>query len=158
MWMQDGCKVYVDSYMASNGSCFMVTWTISKKSSLGGKPDTKWEDHGTLNAHKCWFILFYRVWWSVWIEIYWNSIWLRTRSRMTSHYTWGFVSTLHDFGGVLRHYGLWTLSFGLSQFHGHGPWLVCEVALSIWRKSVLLDKHDKGESCEHESIFWMVPK
>ena len=26
--MQDGCKVYMDSYMASNGSCFMVTWTI----------------------------------------------------------------------------------------------------------------------------------
>jgi hypothetical protein len=32
--------------------------------------------------------------------------------------------------------GLWTLSFGLSQFHGHGSWLVCEVAfndtLSNW--------------------------
>ena len=26
--MQDGCKVYVGPYMASNGSCFMVTWTI----------------------------------------------------------------------------------------------------------------------------------
>ena len=25
---------------------------------------------------------------------------------------------------------LWTLSFGLSQFHGHGSWLVCEVALT----------------------------
>ena len=30
MWMQDGCKVYMDSYMASNGSCFMVTWIIFK--------------------------------------------------------------------------------------------------------------------------------
>ena len=29
-WMQDGCKFYMDSYMASNGSCFMVTWTIFK--------------------------------------------------------------------------------------------------------------------------------
>ena len=28
--MQDGCKVYMDSYMASNGSCFMVIWTIFK--------------------------------------------------------------------------------------------------------------------------------
>jgi hypothetical protein len=28
--MQDGCKVYVDSYMASNESCFMVTWNIFK--------------------------------------------------------------------------------------------------------------------------------
>jgi hypothetical protein len=26
--MQDGCKVYMDAYMASNGSCFMVTWTV----------------------------------------------------------------------------------------------------------------------------------
>ena len=24
---------------------------------------------------------------------------------------------------------IWTLSFGLSQFHGQGSWLVCEVAL-----------------------------
>ena len=30
MWMQGGCKVYMDSYMASNGSSFMVTWTIFK--------------------------------------------------------------------------------------------------------------------------------
>ena len=30
MWMQDGFKVYMDSYMASNGSCSMVTWTIFK--------------------------------------------------------------------------------------------------------------------------------
>ena len=29
-WMQDGCKVYMDSYMASNGSCFMVPWTVFK--------------------------------------------------------------------------------------------------------------------------------
>jgi hypothetical protein len=26
--MQDGCKFYMDSYMASSGSCFMVTWII----------------------------------------------------------------------------------------------------------------------------------
>ena len=24
--MQDGCKVYMDSYMAPNGSCFVITW------------------------------------------------------------------------------------------------------------------------------------
>ena len=41
-----------------------------------------------------------------WIEIHWNSIWLRARWHMTSHYTWGSVTTLHDFGGVLgRHFG-----------------------------------------------------
>ena len=26
--MQGGCEVDVDSYMASHGSCFTVTWTI----------------------------------------------------------------------------------------------------------------------------------
>ena len=28
--MQDGCKLYTESYMASNGSRFMVTWIIFK--------------------------------------------------------------------------------------------------------------------------------
>jgi hypothetical protein len=28
--MQDGCKAYMDSYMALNGSCYMVTWIIFK--------------------------------------------------------------------------------------------------------------------------------
>jgi hypothetical protein len=28
--LQDGCKVYMDSYMALNGSCFLVIWTIFK--------------------------------------------------------------------------------------------------------------------------------
>ena len=27
--------------------------------------------------------------------------------------------------------GLWTLSFELSQFHGHGSWLMCEVAFRV---------------------------
>ena len=30
MCMQDGCKVYMDFYMASNGSCVMVTLTNFK--------------------------------------------------------------------------------------------------------------------------------
>ena len=34
--------------------------------------------------------------------------------------------------------GFWTLPFGLSQFHGHGSWLVCEVALSA-RSTMLHD-------------------
>ena len=32
--MQDGRKVYTDSYTASNGSCFMVTWIIFKNHRL----------------------------------------------------------------------------------------------------------------------------
>ena len=30
MRMQDGCKVYMDPYMALNGSFIMVSWTIFK--------------------------------------------------------------------------------------------------------------------------------
>ena len=35
------------------------------------------------------------------IEVHWNSIWLRARSHMASHYTWRPVTALHGFGGVL---------------------------------------------------------
>jgi hypothetical protein len=29
-WTQDGCKIYMNSYMKLNESCFMVTWIIFK--------------------------------------------------------------------------------------------------------------------------------
>jgi hypothetical protein len=35
------------------------------------------------------------------------------------------MTTLDDVGGVLGR------PFGLSQFHGHSSWLVCEVALIV---------------------------
>ena len=42
--MQDGCEVYMGSYMASNGSCFMVTWTVFKNHLLEvGLPQNPWE-------------------------------------------------------------------------------------------------------------------
>ena len=47
-------------------------------------------------------MLVYHVWGPSWIEIYWNGIWLRPQSHVTSHCTWGPVTTLlHDCGGVL---------------------------------------------------------
>ena len=58
MLMQDGCKVHMDSYVASNESCFMVTWDYFQKPPFGGRPNTKPEDHGTPNAHNR---LFYHV-------------------------------------------------------------------------------------------------
>ena len=101
-WMQDGYKVYMDSYMASYESCFMVTWTISKDHLLEvGRPHTIPGDHDTPNAHNHWLILFYHAWEPTWIEIHWNNnIWLRAQSHMSSHYTWGSVTTGHDFRGV----------------------------------------------------------
>ena len=114
MWMQDGCKVYMDSYMASNGSCFMVTWTIFNNHLLKVGLTQNQETH----AHNRWFILFYHVWGPVWIEIHWNGIWLRAWSHMASHYTWGSVTTLHDFGGVLGrplNTFLWALTMSWSR-------------------------------------------
>ena len=48
---------------------------------------------------------------------------------MTSHYTRGSVTTLHDFGGALGR-PLDTFFWALTNLHGHGSWLVCELALS----------------------------
>ena len=32
--VQDGCEVYMDSFMASNESCFMVAWTAAFENHL----------------------------------------------------------------------------------------------------------------------------
>ena len=85
--MQDGCRVYMDSHMASNASCFMVTWTTFK-THLGGRPNTKPKNHGTPNARNRWFILLFHVWGPTWMGIHWNKIWLRARSRITLECPW----------------------------------------------------------------------
>ena len=54
-------KVYMDSYMASNVSCFMVAWTIFRNHLLEVSRNTKLGDHGTPIAHNRWFILSYHV-------------------------------------------------------------------------------------------------
>ena len=131
MWMQEGCKVYMGFYMALNGSCFMVTWTVFKNHLL----DTKPGDHGTPNAHNRRFILLYRVWGHTWIDIDWNSISLWTQSNMTSHCTWGFVTTLNVVwrcvGMAFGHFLLGSHSFMVTALG-----LVCGAALSILNKSM----------------------
>ena len=101
MWMQDGCKVYMDSYMALNGSCFMVAWTIFQKHLLEVGLA---QNRGSMELRVLTTVDlfdFYHVWGFAWIEIHWNGIWLRARLHMASLYAWGSVTTLHDFGGVL---------------------------------------------------------
>ena len=104
-----------------------------QKPYLGGRPNTKPGDHGIPNAHNRWFILFHHVWGPAWMEIHWTSIWLRARSHMTSHYTWGSVTTLHDFGSVLgRHLDtfFWALTISWSRLLAHvwsGPKHACMV-------------------------------
>jgi hypothetical protein len=41
--MQDGCKIHMDSYMATSGSCFMVTWTIFENHLLEVGLTQNWE-------------------------------------------------------------------------------------------------------------------
>ena len=67
MWMQDGCNVYMDSYMASSGSCIIELFS---KIISQGRPNTKPGDHSILNAHNRWFIVFYHVWRPTWVDIY----------------------------------------------------------------------------------------
>ena len=102
MWMQDECKVYMDSYMASNGSCFMFTWTLFKNHLLKVGLTQKQETLALRNLTTVDLLYFIMCEDHAWIEIHWTSIWLRARSHMTSHYTWGLVTTLHNFGSVLK--------------------------------------------------------
>jgi hypothetical protein len=104
-----------------------VSWSLglfSKNHFLeGGRPNRRPGDHGTPNTHNRWFIPFSHVWGPTWIDAHWNSIWLRARSHMTSHYTRGCVTTLHDdFGGVLGRpldTFFWALTISWSRLLAH---------------------------------------
>ena len=79
--------------------------------------------------------------------IHWNSIRLRTSSHVTSHDTQRHVTTLHDYKSVLWH--PFDTSFGLSQSHALGFWLVCVVALV----KDLCD-HCKRRQSIHVHMLW----
>jgi hypothetical protein len=118
--MQDICKVCMDSLHGIKCSCFTNTWIVFKILLLEVGLTQNWETMAPWNLTTNDLLYFYHV-------IHWISIWLRAQSHMTSHYTWGHVTTLYDFGGVLG----WPLdiSFGLSWLHGNDSWLMCEVTL-----------------------------
>ena len=97
--MQDGCKVYMDSYMASSGSCFMVTCSILKTT----RPNTKPGDHGTSKPHNYWFFTFHHVWGPRWLDFVAKAFvedtitcdftlqttdWYRTLQDVWSRWTW----------------------------------------------------------------------
>ena len=95
------CECKMDA--KSNGILHGIDWIVFQghfgcfqKLPLGGRFDTKPGNRGTLNAHNRWFNLLCCVWRPTWIGICWNSNWLRARSQMASHYTWGSVTTLHE--------------------------------------------------------------
>ena len=103
-WRTNGiceCKMNVKStWIPTWHKMDHVTWSLGllPKPFFGGRPNAKSGDHGTLNDCSRWIILFQHVWGPARIEIHWNNIWLRIQSHVTSHYTWGSVTT---FGGAL---------------------------------------------------------
>jgi hypothetical protein len=125
MLMQDGCKVYMDSYMASNGTCFMVTWTTFKDHLLevaltqNRESMTLW----TLTTIALYyFIMCEDPHEQKFVEIAFgwgpDHIWLHTRLESPwPHYMILEVSL--D--------SLWTLSFGLSEF------MVTALGLCVWK-------------------------
>ena len=108
---------------------FMVTWTIFKNCLLEVGLTQPWDTMAlwTLTTVVDSILSCGRTRMD---RIPWNSIWLRARPHKTSHYTQGSVTTLHTWfwrciGMAFGHF-----LFGLSQGHGHGSWVVCEVVLS----------------------------
>ena len=119
MWMQDGCKIYMDSYMASNGSCFMVTSTTFKNHLMEVGLTQDWKTMALqmlTTIGLFYFIMFEdpREWKFIEIAFDWgpNHIWLHT----TLEGPWPHYMILE-----VSWDGIWTLSFGLSHFHGFGP-------------------------------------
>ena len=70
MWMQDGCKVYMDSWHDIEQIMFHGHLDYFQKPPHRGRPNTKLGDHGTPYDHNRQFILFYHVWGPAWMEIH----------------------------------------------------------------------------------------
>jgi len=108
MWMQDGCKVDMDSYKASNGSCFMVTGTFFKTHRL--EVDLTWNRETVALQLLVYSILSsVRTWIKKFIEIafHWacSHVWLHT----TLEGLWPHCMILE-----VSWDGLWTPSFGIT--------------------------------------------
>ena len=120
----------MDSYMASNKMCFMVTWTIFKNRLLEVGLTKNYETMAlrtfTTGSLLC-FMMCEDPHEHKFIEIAfgWGSghMWLHTTLEDPLPHSMILEVCLDS---------LWTLSFGLSQFHGHNSCLVCEVALRCW--------------------------
>ena len=124
--------------MASNESCFMVTWTIfiSHLFEAGVTQDRELMALWTLTTvglfmcedrykHPFIEIAFGQGPNHIWLHITFEGLWPR---YMILEVCWD---------------GLWTLLFGLSQLHGHGTWLICEVALSYTWTNWVLKKNNQ---------------
>jgi hypothetical protein len=102
MGMQDECKSLRGFQHGIKWNIFHGLLDYIQKPPLGGRPNTNRETIALPMFTTVDLSYFILVWGPTWIEIHWNSIWLRPQSHMASHYTWGSMTTLHDFGSCLR--------------------------------------------------------
>ena len=132
-WIQDdGCKVYMDSYMASDGSCFMVTWILFKNHLLEVGPTQNQETMAlrTLTTVDLFDFTICEDTHDIEIAFGWgpSHIWLHT----TLEGPWPHYMILE-----VSWDNLWTSSFGLSQFHGRAlgscvKWPLVECLVQTW--------------------------
>ena len=111
MWMQDGCKVYMNSYMASNGPCFMTIWTIFNHhlSVVMLTQNRETITRQTLTTFDLLYVIMCED--PAWIKKSTKkSIWLIAPSHMASHNTWGPVTHTLWIPEVSQA-GLWTRFF-----------------------------------------------
>ena len=124
-------STWIDSYVASNNSCFMVTWIVFKKHLLEVGLTQNQETmvlRMLTTVNLFYFIMCEDPHEEKFIEIAFGwgpgHIWLHNTLEGPCPHCMILEVTWDDDG-------LCTLSFGLSQFHGHGSWLMCEVALNV---------------------------
>ena len=150
MWMQDGCKVYTDSYTASNESCFTVTWSIFKNHLLEvGLTQNHQETMALRTLTNRWFILLYHVWGPTWIECHWNSIWSRDpvtydftlHLRACDHTTWLWRCVGTAFG----HFLLGSHNFMVTALGSFVTWpQVTAIACTQFQHGTLQAAHTIG--------------
>ena len=105
----------------------MLTWTILKKHLLDIDLTQTWETTALrmlITVDLFYFIMYEEVQEHKFIEVAFGwepgHVWLHTALESDG------------VGSVLKMAFGHSLSFGLSQYHGHGSWLVCEVAFNQW--------------------------
>ena len=127
MWMQDGCKVYLDWFLHGiKWMFFMVNWNFFQNHLLEVDLTLNRENPGTPNAPNCWFILIYHVWEPIWTEIHWNNIWLRApvtydftlNLRVHDHTTWFWRCV----GTSFRHFLLGSHNFMVTALGSCVKW------------------------------------
>ena len=126
----------------------MVTWIVFKNHLLEvGLTQNCWRSMALRTLTTVDLFGFNHVWGPTWIEVRWNSIWLKVWSHVTSHYIRVPVTTLRDVGSgfemVFGHFLLGSLNFRVTAHGSCVKW-----PLDYWWRSAPIGQefpaHDKA--------------